>query len=273
MAISRPADVVDRIGITSLVKKAVRKYWYPFMTRQLEAEDMVFLNWGFEEVPPMGLPLEAADEDNRYYIQLYYATATQNGNDFAGKRVLEVSCGHGGAASYFTRTMKPASYTGLDFNPDGIAFCQKRHQLPNLDFVHGDAEALPFADGSFDAVINVEASHNYLQFSRFLSEVARVLSPGGLFLYADLRNSQEFAGWDADLAAAPLRQLSERDINTEVLLGLDLTEQRAVDLIERKVPSFLRPFARQFSVVPGSRNYNDVKSGAISYRMYAFIKD
>ncbi|MGD9619467.1 MAG: phthiotriol/phenolphthiotriol dimycocerosates methyltransferase [Mycolicibacterium sp.] len=273
MAINRPADVVDRIGITPVVKKVVRKYWYPFMTRQLEAEDMVFLNWGYEEDPPVGLPLEDADEPNRYYIQLYHATATEGGGDLAGKRVLEVSCGHGGAASYFTRTMKPASYTGLDFNPDGIAFCKKRHQLPGLDFVHGDAENLPFPDESFDAVINLEASHNYLQFSRFLSEVARVLVPGGRFQYADLRNHQEFADWDADLDNAPLRKLSQRDINAEVLRGLDLTEDRAVDLIDRRVPAPLRPFARQFSVVPGSRNYNDVKSGAISYRAYSFIKE
>jgi SAM-dependent methyltransferase len=65
----------------------------------------------------------------------------------------------------------------LDYNPDGIAYCRKRHTLPGLDFVHGDAEKLPFPDDSFDAVINVEASHAYPQLSRFLSEVARVLRP------------------------------------------------------------------------------------------------
>ena len=56
------------------------------------------------------------------------------------------------------RTLQPASYTGLDFNADGIAFCQKRHNLPGLDFVHGDAENMPLPDQSFDAVLNVEAS-------------------------------------------------------------------------------------------------------------------
>jgi hypothetical protein len=38
--------------------------------------------------------------------------------------------------------------TGLDLNPAGIEFCQKRHNLPGLDFVHGDAENLPIADQS-----------------------------------------------------------------------------------------------------------------------------
>ena len=54
--------------------------------------------------------------------------------------------------------------------------------------MQGDAQNLPFPDESFDAVINVEASHIYPNFERFLGEVARVLRPGGHFLYADFRN-------------------------------------------------------------------------------------
>jgi fatty-acid O-methyltransferase len=53
--------------------------------------------------------------------------------------------------------MDPASYTGLDLNPAGIALCRKRHNLPSLDIVRGDAENLPFPDQSFDAVINIES--------------------------------------------------------------------------------------------------------------------
>ena len=53
--------------------------------------------------------------------------------------------------------MDPASYTGLDLNPAGLALCRKRHNLPSLDFVRGDAENLPFPDQSFDAVINIES--------------------------------------------------------------------------------------------------------------------
>ena len=55
------------------------------------------------------------------------------------------------------RTQHPASYTGLDLNPAGIEFAKNRHHLPNLDFVEGNAQALPFADESFDALVNVEA--------------------------------------------------------------------------------------------------------------------
>ena len=59
--------------------------------------------------------------------------------------------------------------------------------------MEGNAEKLPFADQSFDAVINVEASHCYPRFPQFLDEVARVLRPGGHFLYTDVRRRKEIA--------------------------------------------------------------------------------
>lgn len=261
------------VATTALVKKFIRKYYYPFLTRRLDADDMIFLNYGYEEDPPMGLPLEAADEPDRYCIQLYHATATQGGADLAGKRVLEVSCGHGGGASYLMRTLRPATYTGLDFNPDGIAYCKKRHHLAGLDFVHGDAEHLPFPDESFDAVINVEASHVYPNCARFLAEVARVLRAGGQLLYVDLRGSQDIPAWEADLADAPLRTVSQRDINNDVLRGLDQTSKRWLELVGQRLPFFLRPLGRQIVPAPGSRFYGDMQTGQISYRMYSFIKD
>lgn len=58
----------------------------------------------------MALPLAASDEPNRAHINLYHRTATQA--DLTGKRVLEVSCGHGGGASYLMRTVAPASTPG-----------------------------------------------------------------------------------------------------------------------------------------------------------------
>jgi ubiquinone/menaquinone biosynthesis C-methylase UbiE len=219
----------------------------------------------------MALPLAASDERNRFGIQLYHRVATQV--DLDAKQVLEVSCGHGGGASYVVRTSGPASYTGLDFNADGIAFCRKRHQLPGLDFWHGDAESLPHADESFDAVINVEASHAYPRLPRFLAEVVRVLRPGGHFLYADFRGRSEFPGWDAALADTRMRQVSKRIINPEVVRALEKNSQRSVDLIDRLLPAFLRPFGRRFAGVPGTGLYRDIQSGKIEYRMYCFTKE
>jgi ubiquinone/menaquinone biosynthesis C-methylase UbiE len=269
MAPTRTDHTTD-IGVR-LYQTLTNNYWYPFLSRRLDAEDLTCLNYGYEEDPPMALPLAAPDEPNRFGIQLYHRVATQA--DLNGKQVLEVSCGHGGGASYLVRTFRPASYTGLDFNADGIAFCRTRHKLPALDFVHGDAQNLPFAEQSFDAVINVEASHAYPRLPRFLAEVVRVLRPGGHFLYADLRSRTEFSGWETALGDTQMRQVSARLINAEVLRGMEKNSARSLEVIGRVLPAFLRPFARRFAGVPGTWIYRDLQSGQIEYRMYCFAKN
>jgi SAM-dependent methyltransferase len=261
---------IKPIDPTPGLRRAINKYWYPLITRRWQDDDVTFLNWGYEEDPPMGLPLGDEPERNRYSVQLYHRTATQA--DLSGKKVLEVSSGHGGGAAYLVRTLHPASYTGLDYNPDGVAFAQKRHNLPGLDFVQGNAESLPFPDQSFDAVVNVEAAHSYPHFDRFLPEVVRVLRPGGHFLYADFRGFLEYDAWDAALAGMPMRMVAKREINTEVLRGRDKNSEVFLDLVPN-VPAFLRWFGRVFSGAPGTVAYRDLQRGRMSYRMYHFIKD
>lgn len=255
--------------------KLISRYGYRIMTRRLGDDEAHFLNWGYEEDPPMAIPLEPADEIDRHSIQLYHRTAAQI--DLEGKDVLEVSCGHGGAASYISRYLKTASYTGLDLNPAGIEYCRERHPLPGLKFVHGDAEKLPFPDESFDAVVNVEAAHLYPNFTVFLSEVKRVLRPGGHFLYADLRGGgskgNDVVKWEADLAASGLRELSQASIIYEVQRGLEKNSVRHTELIARHAPKPLRKFFRDISGVQGQKLYQQVESGDLVYRVYDFVKD
>ena len=247
------------------------KCFYPYLTRRLGSDDVLFLNYGYEEDPPMGIPLSADDEHDRYFIQLYHRTATQV--DLHDKDVLEVGCGHGGGASYLTRTLGPASYTGLDLNPAGIAFCQERHRVRGLQFVRGDAENLPFPDNSFDAVLNIESSHLYPDFPRFLDEVARVLRPGGHFLYADLRFADTVAMWETQLAEAQMVTLSCATINEQVMRGMEKNSQWWVRVVDRLVPAFLRRWllVRSYMIVWNA--FRDMRSGGSTYyRMYCLTK-
>ncbi|AKN18172.1 phthiotriol/phenolphthiotriol dimycocerosates methyltransferase [Mycobacterium haemophilum] len=253
-----------------LVDQKLQKWAYPLVTRRLGADD-VFLNFGYEEDPPMSLQLVVSDEPNRGSIQLYHRTATQA--DIRGKRVLEVGCGHGGGASYLMRTLHPASYTGMDLNSTGVAFCQKRHRLPGLDFVRGDAQNLPFPDQSFDAVVNIESSTYYPSLPRFLAEVARVLRPGGHFLYADVQPHNGVAAWEAMLADAPMRMVSHRDISAEVRRGLEKNSQQWMGMIDRYLPALLQRFARDLVPRWVSVARRDLESGILSYRMYCFVKE
>ncbi|MGV0850710.1 phthiotriol/phenolphthiotriol dimycocerosates methyltransferase [Mycolicibacterium phlei] len=269
--IARTADAALGPVIRNTVQE-VNKRLYPYLTRRV-SDDVFFLNWGYEEDPPMDIPLDAADEPHRYPIQLYHSTASQ-GAGLAGKRVLEVGCGHGGGASYLARTLNPASYTGLDLNPAGIEYCRRNHKVPGLEFVQGNAENLPFPAASFDAVVNVESSHCYPHFDRFLAEVERVLRPGGEFLYTDVRQRTECEKWEAALkAAAGLQLVSGREINTEVIRALELNPTPwGAQVMDRLVPKFLRGLARKGAPERESWIHRDLVSGKMSYRMYLLVK-
>lgn len=264
--------LIDRINYHPLVWNLgykTQKRSYRTITRRFGVDDVVFLNYGYEEDPPMAIALDAADEPDRFPIQLYHRTATQ-ANELTGKDVLEVGCGHGGGADYLTRTLRPARYTALDLNPTGIEFCRERHKLPGLDFVVGDAQNLPFPDHSFDAVVNVESSIHYPDFRLFLAEVARVLRPGGHLLYTDGRFAPHIADWEAALASAPLQMLSHRDISADIVRGMDRNSQRWEDVLDRHNSKLMRATC-QF--VQGSKVYRDMQSGEFSYRMYCFAKE
>lgn len=262
--------LVHRIGYNPVVMRLFAKYGYPLMTRWAGGQELLFLGPGYEEDPPMAIALTESDQPDRFPIQLYHRLATEA--DLAGKRVLEVSCGHGGGASYLVRTFHPASYVGLDLNPAAIDFCRRHHVLPALEFVQGDAEKLPFDDESFDVVLNVEASHSYPHFSTFLAEVARVLRPGGVLLYADLRIADRVEEWDTALHSAPMTVRASTVINAEIIRGYELNSQQRRDQIGEHVPRFFRSFAGDFAGVEGSGNYQALKSGELSYRRYTLTK-
>lgn len=102
-----------------------------------------------------------------------------------GQRALDVCCGTGDVALALART--GAQVTGLDFSPEMLAVARRRARaLPApVDFVQGDALALPFADATFDAVTLSYGLRNLADFAAGLAEMARVLRPGGRLVVLD----------------------------------------------------------------------------------------
>jgi ubiquinone/menaquinone biosynthesis C-methylase UbiE len=96
-----------------------------------------------------------------------------------GLRVLEIGCGCGSEAERFARA--GAHYTAVDLTNAAVDITRRRFQLANLEgrFVQGDAENLPFAEGSFDLVYSHGVLHHTPDTPRTIREVHRVLSPGG----------------------------------------------------------------------------------------------
>lgn len=247
------------------IRKPLWQVWHALITRFDRNQEATFLNYGFEpgegeERPVLG----PEDEINRYCIQLYDHVARQGA--LAGKDVLEVGAGRGGGGAYIARYFQPRSYTGMDISRHVTTFCSQRHRaIDNLRFVRGVAEKLPFADGSFDAVVNVESARCYASLTDFFRETFRVLRPGGQFLFADMIKKEDVPGMGPMLESCGLRIETSRDISQNVVWALDKDHERRASLIARNTPAFLRSAFAEFAGTKGSDRYAAFASGEIQY--------
>ena len=98
----------------------------------------------------------------------------------AGERVLDVACGTGNTA--LMARARNASVTGLDLTPELLELARRRALVEGFDDViwkAGDAEDLPFPDGTFDVVTSSCGLMFAPDQEKVASEVARVTKPGG----------------------------------------------------------------------------------------------
>ncbi len=97
-----------------------------------------------------------------------------------GMDVLDVACGEGYGTALIAQVAR--SVTGLDYDAGAIDHATAAFAAPATGFVQGSATAMPFADASFDAVVSFETIEHFAEHDAFLSEIRRVLRPGGLLL-------------------------------------------------------------------------------------------
>ena len=102
----------------------------------------------------------------------------------AGWRVLDVATGSGNAAIAAAR--HGCEVVGVDYVPALLDGGRRRAEAEGLavEFVEGDAESLPFADGSFDAVTSVFGSMFAPDHAQAAAELLRVTRPGGTIALA-----------------------------------------------------------------------------------------
>ena len=254
--------------------KALLKLQYDTLSRTMRDPDAGFLNYGYAPVDGARTTLELAPENerDRYSMQLYDRVA--GAVELRGRDVLEVGCGRGGGAAFLFERHAPATMTGLDLSEIAVAHCQTRYGRSGLRFVAGDAEQLPFPDASFDAVVNVESSHCYPNMTRFLTEVTRVLRPGGVLLFADIRSTRlddtddqaatDIAGFLDQVAAAGLTVIEEEDVTANVVRALDLDSPRRRAEIERGAGLFNSQLL-EFAGVEGSAIHRALSSREVTY--------
>lgn len=134
----------------------------------------------------------------------------------SGERGLDIGCGFGLLACELARDVGPTGRVmGVDAVPDMITACEERARhdavTGRTEFRHADAEALPFAPGTFDFVTAMQVYEYMADVERGLEEAARVLKPRGRM--AVLETDWESCVWhagDRDRTARVLKTWEQR---------------------------------------------------------------
>jgi ubiquinone/menaquinone biosynthesis C-methylase UbiE len=109
----------------------------------------------------------------------------------AGMHVLDLACGPGFVSAAVAE--RGAQPVGLDFSSAMVGLARAGHS--DIRFEEGDAEALPFADGSFDAVVGNFGVHHVPDPVRALREAHRVLRPCGRVAFTAWTAPPENIAW------------------------------------------------------------------------------
>lgn len=104
--------------------------------------------------------------------------------------ILDLGCGTGDSLKWFLRARKWERAVGLDFSKEMLV--KARLKLLEAEFREGDFNKLPFGDAEFDLVFSAFTLRSVQNMPQFLSEVKRVLKPGGRTGLLELTRPRNF---------------------------------------------------------------------------------
>lgn len=134
----------------------------------------------------------------------------------AFEHVLEVGCGRGSGIAEISRLFRPSAIDAFDIDEGQVALARRRLDSRSsrgapVKLWAGDSERIAADDERYDAVFEFAILHHVPGWRRALSEIRRVLRPGGLFLFEEL--SSEFFE-DLPVVSALLRRFTEHPWET-----------------------------------------------------------
>ncbi len=240
------------------------------LSESIYADDAIFFNFGYlpDERPRSARIELPAHWPNRNRMDLVLELIGDC--DLNDRDILDVGCGRGGTILTIDRFFTPGEIWGLDLSPSAVLFCHRRINHPDRHFINGESERLPFIDGFFDVVVNVESSCLYPDIYAFYREVARVLGPGGRFLYTDLLPVEHMESYRSCLQGLGLTLERDQDITPNVLLSLDSHAKKNLQI--HGAPAAGKEVMEFFLATPGSKPYRDLQEGRLSYRIWQFKK-
>ncbi len=252
-------------------KRLNAKVTYELLARRISAEDWHFMNYGYvpnENEKPVSLPDNPKIQ--KYPMQMYHYLATKT--EVKGKHLLEVGSGRGGGARYIAGALQPTSYIGLDIAKSAVDLANKIHPLPNLKFIQGSAESIPLPDNHVDVVLNVESCHAYGSVEKFLSEVKRVLKPGGYLLLVDFRDVNNMDLLRTQLRNCKMEWIEEENIGPNVVQAMEAEDDMKKERIKTLFPSKWQKIFGEFAGVVGSRIHLNLKNKTRLYHRFMLRK-
>jgi ubiquinone/menaquinone biosynthesis C-methylase UbiE len=127
----------------------------------------------------------------RAVVQRFYEgpLLRRSGGAVPGGTALEIGCGRGAGIEVVLRQFDAAHVFGIDLDPRQIERAHKRLQGKHpgrITLMQGNAEQLPFANASFNAVFDFGALHHVPNWQRSIAEIRRVLKPHGKFFFEEV---------------------------------------------------------------------------------------
>jgi SAM-dependent methyltransferase len=150
--------------------------------REVELAFGRHVHWGAWDDPPRA---DSSAEDFAAAAERLSRWVCDAAGVADGQRVLEVGCGFGGTLAALSARSPGLGLVGLDIDPRQLGRAAGLVPPGRASLVRGDACRLPFASGSFDAVLAVECAFHFPDRAAFLAEARRVLRPGGRLALSD----------------------------------------------------------------------------------------
>ncbi|MFN8039918.1 MAG: class I SAM-dependent methyltransferase [Acidimicrobiales bacterium] len=182
-----------------------------------------------------------------------------------GATVVDVGCGRGGTARLLAEVFGARRVVALDLVP--AAARAAGGAAPAVHATVADAERLPLGTSTADAITNVESSLHYPDLPAFYVEVARVLRPGGAFLYTDLLWADAGDAYLDALAAAGLDLELDDDITANVLASRAQAAEREARALHAAGTDVDPDDAARFTGVTGTAFTAGLQDGSWRYRL------
>ncbi|PNU18976.1 hypothetical protein C2E25_14935 [Geothermobacter hydrogeniphilus] len=114
--------------------------------------------------------------------------------DHPAPRCLDLACGTGDICDLLADRYPQGEIIGLDLTPEMLDMARQRPHAGNISFIEGDMAATGFEDASFDLITGSYALRNAPRLDQALTEIRRLLKPGGSACFLDFARAESAPG-------------------------------------------------------------------------------